>query len=290
MGQATPRGRSVGIVSPYPQLAVGKPVLACSSIPPSRRRTSGSGSSSTAAQQRTPSEPSGVRSSTGTCGGVSSSCHMLAAKAPISCCLPVAPVRAMQADSTDFIHHSLDSSNDGTTSGPSSDMHPGQQQQQLRTVQPPLPKRPASPSILAGCTTAAAGRGGNHKKQQPSSSSSSSEPPAGLTPAPQLLQYLQLPPGVKAMMSLPQSHSQHKYREQQRLELYALNALMARWGVRHTQCKLQRYGVEGAHTHVHVCALLLLCSSQACCCCRSSLSVCPFVILGLPSTVLRPPS
>jgi hypothetical protein len=42
----------------------------------------------------------------------------------------------------------------------------------------------------------------------------------------QLLQHLQLPSNVVAMLSMPQTQSQQKYREQQRVELYAVNKIM----------------------------------------------------------------
>lgn len=49
----------------------------------------------------------------------------------------------------------------------------------------------------------------------------------GAAPSPLLLQHLQLPSSVKALLALPHSQSQQRYRERQRVELYALNTIMA---------------------------------------------------------------
>jgi hypothetical protein len=53
--------------------------------------------------------------------------------------------------------------------------------------------------------------------------------PTGPISAPELIQYLQLPDSVKMMMAVPHSLSQQKFRERQRIEIYALNAIMTRW-------------------------------------------------------------
>ena len=125
--------------------------------------------------------------------------------------------------------------------------HQQQQQQQQRFERRQLSpsKRPQSPSILAAAqhlppvSAAAAAASAAHAPHKASSSTHSSSnhsnfthssthsiSPAGPVPGPQLVQHFQLPSSVKAMLALPHSMSQQRFRERQRLELYALNAIM----------------------------------------------------------------
>jgi hypothetical protein len=121
-----------------------------------------------------------------------------------------------------------------------------QQQQRFERRQLSPSKRPQSPSILAAAqhlppvSAAAAAASAAHAPHKASSSTHSSSnhsnfihssithsiSPAGPVPGPQLVQHLQLPSSVKAMLALPHSMSQQRFRERQRLELYALNAIM----------------------------------------------------------------
>jgi hypothetical protein len=124
-----------------------------------------------------------------------------------------------------------------------------QQQQRFERRQLSPSKRPQSPSILAAVSplppvNAAAAAAAAHPPRKAissthcsyhssgsssttsSSSSTHSSSPAGPVPGPQLVQHLQLPSSVKAMLALPHSMSQQRFRERQRMELYALNAIM----------------------------------------------------------------
>lgn len=108
---------------------------------------------------------------------------------------------------------------DSTTTTTTSTQNPQQKQQKQLAIRC-RPCSPALPSASVHCLR-------SFKQPAAAAAQQPAATAGGTVSAIQLLQHLQLPSAVTAMLALPQSQSQQRYRERQRVELYALNAILA---------------------------------------------------------------